>query len=198
MPLEIFENIVQGTPEWISLRLGLPTASCFGKILAKGEGKTRAQYMRRIAGEILTGEPAESFVSNEMVRGTVLEPEARAAYALITGHDVYEIGFGINHGAGASPDGLIGTDGAVEFKAAKPEILLEIHERGVIPPEHVAQCQGVLWVLERQWIDFVAYWPKMKLFITRIERNPAYIATLAAAVKAFQADVAALVERHRA
>lgn len=45
MGVEIF-NCEQGSDAWHEARRGIVTASNFSKILAKGEGKTRATYMR--------------------------------------------------------------------------------------------------------------------------------------------------------
>ena len=64
-PVEIIEidEIEQGSQEWFQIRLGIPTASNFSIVMASGrdgdESKTRAQYMRVLAGEILTGRPGE-------------------------------------------------------------------------------------------------------------------------------------------
>jgi hypothetical protein len=55
----------------------------------------------------------------------------------------------------------------------------------------------VLWVAEREWIDFVSYWPKLPLFVTRTYRDEEYIAKLAAAVDQFNAELAELVESVR-
>ena len=46
-------NCDQGTPEWFAARVGIPTASRFSDILAKGEGKTRGRYLRDLAAEII-------------------------------------------------------------------------------------------------------------------------------------------------
>lgn len=54
MAVEIID-CEQGTPAWHEARRGIVTASNFSKILAKGEGKVRATYMRTLAGEIITG-----------------------------------------------------------------------------------------------------------------------------------------------
>ena len=43
--ITIYRNIEQGTAEWMALRLGIPTASAFSAVLAKGEGKTRKAYL---------------------------------------------------------------------------------------------------------------------------------------------------------
>ena len=58
--MEIF-NDEQNTEAWFRRRMGVPTASQFGAVLAKGEGKTRRTYMLKLAGEILTGKPMEGF-----------------------------------------------------------------------------------------------------------------------------------------
>ena len=66
---------------------------------------------------------------------------------------------------------------------------------GEIPKEHVAQCQGGLWVSEREWIDFISYWPGMKLFIKRAYRDEEYIRKLAERVSTFHEIMEARMER---
>lgn len=194
-------DLVQGDDAWFQARLGIPTASRFSTVLAKGRGggesKTRSTYMRQLAGERLTGEPMESFSNSHMERGTLLEPEARMAYELLKDVEVAQTGFVKNHGAGASPDGLIGGDGLLEIKCKYPAGLIEYHERGEIPPEHVAQVQGQLWVTDRIYCDFVGYCPGMPTFITRVERDEDYIATLADEVAQFNAELDRMVEKLR-
>lgn len=187
----------QGTEEWHRARLGIPTASEFSTVMAKGQGKTRATYMRKLAGEIITGQPAESYSNDHMERGKGMEAEARAAYEFLTDATVEEIGFIRTDAAGCSPDGLVGLDGGVEIKTKLPHLLIECHERGTMPPEHRAQVQGALWITGREWWDFVAYWPGMPAFICRETRDEEYIANLAKEVDAFNVDLAALVERIR-
>ena len=67
--MQVFEDIDQGTPEWFACRAGIPTASKFATVMAKGEGKTRSEYMRRLAGEIITGEPTSQFSNAHTERG---------------------------------------------------------------------------------------------------------------------------------
>jgi hypothetical protein len=76
MSLQVFQ-CEQGSADWYSCRLGIPTASKFKDVLAKGEGKTRKRYMLDLAGERLTGEPAEGFTNAYMERGKLMEDEAR-------------------------------------------------------------------------------------------------------------------------
>lgn len=189
----------QGSPEWFHARLGIPTASMFSAVLAKGQGKTRRSYMLKLAGERLTGEPAESYSNGHMERGKEMEPDARNLYALMHDAEPEQVGF-IKRGdeAGCSPDSLIGDDGLLEIKTALPHILIEHILKDQFPPEHKAQCQGALWVSGRQWIDIAVYWPSLPLFVKRAARDEEYITALAGEVARFNADLADIVEKVRA
>jgi hypothetical protein len=191
----------QGSPEWFAARLGLPTASEFSTVMAKGKdgGKslTRKTYMLKLAGEILTGEPMESYSNQHMERGKEQEAEAREAYELMRDVDCQQVGFIINGDKGCSPDSLIGDDGGLEIKTALPHIQVERLLKGDLPAEHRAQVQGVMWVAERKWLDFVSYCPRLPLLIVRVPRDDGYIATLAGAVKEFNAELANVVEAIR-
>lgn len=187
----------QGSPEWVACRMGIPTASEFGTMLAKGEGKTRGAYMRKLAGEILTGEPMESYTNHHFERGKIMEDEARDYYALVTNTEPERVGFIRNGGTGCSPDSLLGADGTLEVKTALPHILIEKIETDRFPPEHKPQCQGVLMVAEREWVDLIVYWPRMPLFVKRAYRDEIYIAELGHAVARFNDELAALVDRIR-
>lgn len=199
----VVHNVEQGSLAWFDLRKGLPTASEFECIVKKGkDGKTpsatRRTYMLQLAGEILTGEPPEGFGSIYTERGKLLEPEARDLYAMLTEAAPEQVGFLTNHGAGCSPDSLIGNDGLLEIKTKKPALLVEAICEGKFLDEHKAQCQGALWVAEREWIDLCCYWPGLPPFISRAHRDEAYIANLAAEVARFNEELAAMVETVRA
>jgi hypothetical protein len=64
-----------------------------------------------------------------------------------------------------------------------------------MPPEHIPQTQGQLWIAEREWCDFVSYWPGLPLFIKRVHRDEDYIRNLAAAVQAFNDEMQELMTR---
>ena len=196
--MQVFNDIEQGTPEWFAARAGIPTASRFSTVMAKGEGKTRSEYMRKLAGEIITGELAEGFTTPHMERGKLMEDEARETYAFINSVEPYQVGFIRNGDKGASPDSLIGTDGGLEIKTALPHIQIDRLERDRLPPEHKAQVQGNLWISEREWWDFVSYWPRLPMLITRVFRDEPYIKTMSDEIDRFNDEKAALVERIRA
>jgi hypothetical protein len=187
----------QNSPEWYEARLGIPTASNFATVMAKGEGKTRRTYMLKLAGEIITGEPAESYTNGHMERGHEMEPEALKAYTFVTNSEPELVGFVRNGDKGASPDCLIDSDGLGEFKSKAPHILIEVLLKDQFPPEHRAQCQGALWVAEREWVDIVCYWPKLPLFVKRAHRDEEYIKTIASEVARFNDELAATVETIR-
>ncbi len=191
----------QGSPEWFARRMGIPTASEFSTLMASGKGggesKTRATYMRKLAGEVLTGELAESYSNGHMERGKAMEDEARAMYALEYNADPIRVGFVTNFNAGCSPDSFIGDRGGLEIKTALPHIQIERLERNDLPPEHRAQVQGSIWICERDYWDFVSYWPKLPLLRVRVQRDNGYIATIKGAVDKFNDELAELVERIR-
>lgn len=192
----------QGSTEWFAARAGIVTASEFQTLLMKGKGggesATRRTYMRKLAGEIITGEPMEAFTNVHMERGKVMEQEARDLYAFMTDAEPRQVGFIKSGRKGASPDSLVGDNGGLEIKTRLPHLMIELLESGEVPNEHVAQIQGGMWVAEREWWDFVAYWPKLPLFVKRVYRDEAYIKKLADAVEQFNGELDALVSRIKA
>jgi hypothetical protein len=197
MPIEIFD-CPQKSPEWYRVRMGLPTASMFGTVMAKGAGKTRDSYMRKLAGEILSDVPMESYSNDDMERGIAQEPELRARYAFMHDEEITEVGFIKNGNKGCSPDGLIGADGMVQFKSAAPHVMIEILLDGGVPAKHLPQCQGELWIAEREWTDLViGSAPKMPLFVQRIYRDERYIQKITGEVADFNIELREMVEKIR-
>lgn len=188
-------DCVQGEHAWFTARLGIPTASCFSQVLAKGEGLTRRTYMRRLAGEVITGCPAETFRSPDMLRGNAMEDEARDAYAFLHDADPQRVGFIRAERYGCSPDSLLGAAGMLELKTQKPELLVGTIEGDKFPAEHKPQCQGNLMIAEREWIDISVYWPGMPLFVKRAYRDEIYIRTLRAELERFCDELHEMVNR---
>jgi hypothetical protein len=191
----------QGTDEWFRARAGMPTASEFATVMAKGrsggDSKTRRTYMEKLAGELLTGDPMDRFSNHHMERGHEMEPEARELYAFMKDVEPECVGFIRNGGKGCSPDSLVGSDGMCEIKTKLPHLQIDVLLANEVPSDHKAQVQGALWVAEREWLDFVSYWPKLPLFVTRVYRDEPFIRELSAAVDQFNAELAEMVERIR-
>lgn len=203
MSLTIFKDIEQNSPEWEAARCGLVTASGFADVLAQGRGgapsKTRQTYLYKLAGERITGKPAENYRNGFMDRGHEVEDQARAWYEMVTEAEVERVSFMRcdERRVGCSPDGLIGADAGFEAKSVAPHLLIPILESGEFPSEHKAQVQGSLWVTGRKWWACVAFFPGMPGFHTRIERDENYIAMLAVAVREFNEELDALVARYK-
>lgn len=188
----------QSSPEWYAARLGIPTASMFKTVMAVGpkggKSATRVDYLNKLAGEILTGEPMANFVSPDMERGKIMEDEARDLYAFMTGAELQRVGFIRSGNAGASPDSLIGSKGGLEIKSAAAHIQVERLLADELPSEHKAQVHGSMWIAEREWWDFISYSPKLPLFVKRIYRDEDYIKSIALAVELFNVELQQTVE----
>ncbi len=193
--LTIYRDIEQGTDAWAALRLGIPTASEFKSILAKGEGKTRKTYMMKLLGERFTGLPADNYTNGHMDRGKELEDEARGLYALTRDAELERVAFIRNGPVGCSPDSLIGDNGGLEIKTRLPHLQIELLDMDRLPPANVAQVQGSLWVSGRAWWDYVSYAPRLPLFVKRVVRDEKYIADLSLEVDRFNVDLDALTTK---
>ncbi len=192
----------QNSPEWFAARLGIPTSSQFKDVMARSPkgnapGATQKTYMRKLAGEHITGKQMDNYSNAQMERGHEMEDEARKFYAFMTDNKPVQVGFIRNGDKGCSPDSLIGEQGMLEIKTKAPHLLIEWIEKDQFPPEHKAQCQGQLWVAEREWLDIIAYWPDMPLFVKRAYRDKDYIEKLSGEVKRFNIELAQMVERLR-
>lgn len=203
-PIQIFD-CDQNSPEWLECRRGIPTASMFSTVLARGKdgggsatSKTRKEYLYKLAGEIITGELVEGYSNAHMERGHEHEPIARATYGFIHDCEPLQVGFVRRDRAGASPDSLLGEEGLLEIKSKLPHRLIEAMLRGSFPPEHRAQVQGQLLVAEREWCDIAIYWPGLPLVTYRAWREETYIADLESAIDAFNEELDQIVERVRA
>ncbi|MBP3932569.1 MAG: YqaJ viral recombinase family protein [Pseudomonas sp.] len=189
--MKVVTDIEQGTPEWLALRLGIATASELDCLLVSGKhptgfGVAAFTYMDQLIGERITEEAAElPFQTKATIRGHELEEVALGLYEGREEVKAQKVGIILNHGIGYSPDGLIGNDGLIEIKTKLPKFQVGVILAGEIPKEHVAQCQGGLWASDREWIDFISYWPGMPLFVKRAHRDEAMIRKIAERVKSF-------------
>ena len=196
-------DVEQGTEQWKQARAGMPTASKFADVLAKGEGKTRRTYMLKLIGERLTGELSEGYSNGHMERGNEMEPEARDAYAWHADVEPVQVGFVRNTTlidlgpVGCSPDSMIGDAGLLEIKTKLPHIQCEVLLKGEVPTEHLKQIHGAIWVCEREWCDFVSYWPGLPTFIKRVYRDEKIITDLKTGITDFYAEMLSLEEQIR-
>lgn len=175
---------------WDEERRWRLTASTFSSAIGFWKGRRVHLWMEKIGlVEPFKGCPATCW-------SNLHEHIALARYQLMTGNVVTLTGFylhGENHWLAASPDGIIdqGPDGYFEEGG-----LLEIkcpYFQGnanwsfpwsTIPPCYMPQAQGVMEILDRNWIDFYVWTPNgSSLF--RIQRNPHYWDLMMAALSDF-------------
>ena len=187
----------QRSEEWFQARLGKVTASRVADVLAKiksGESASRRNYKIQLVSERLTGERQETYVNQAMQDGIDREQFARDRYVQQFG-EVEEVGFSQHPTleAGASPDGLIGTDGIIEIKCPMGSTHTETLITQEVPSKYVPQIQFQLLVTGRKWCDFVSYNPmfpeNLQVFVRRVFANKEYQQELEDEVKQFLNEV---------
>ena len=201
----ILVDVIQGSDEWLTLRLGLVSASRFKELMTEPKSKadkesgalsaTARSYMMELIAEILTGEQ-KKVTGPALDWGTNNEKGAQIEYAFEQGVTVDEVGICLTDDKqiGASPDGFIGDFGGLEIKCpynSANHIATVI--AGEMPKEHMAQVQGNMLVNGRQWWDFVSYDPRIdgkgRIFITRINRDDEYIEKIQIKLTAFLVEM---------
>ena len=195
--------ILQRSPEWYSRRLGKATASRVADIVARtktGWGASRQNYAADLIAERLTGVPADNYQSPAMRWGMDQEDAAKALYTERTGLLVEPIDF-VDHAeigwAGASPDGLVETQGLIEVKAPLTATHLDRLLGGSIDGRHMTQMMWQMACTGRQWCDYISFDPRlpprMQLHIERVHRDVSRILELEEAVTAFLDEIAGKV-----
>lgn len=198
-------DLEQGSPEWWSARMGVPTASCFGNIVtATGKPSASADgYAAELIDELVRPvsereqeEQAAQFRGNRHTeRGHAYEPKAREWFRFVTGHDVRLAGFVMNDAGtlGCSPDSLVYFDDVpaegVEIKApeGKKHALWMLQNK--LPDEHKQQVHGSMIVTGLRVWHFLSYCPGYKPFRVRVDWDE-YTDTAAKTLDGFVARLA--------
>ncbi len=195
---------LQGSSEWAQLRCGIPTASDFGNLVTP-EGKIRTgqmpeSYLMEKVAERIMGAPADSFTSQAMANGSVMESEALGFLEVAHGLVSERVGFCTTDDGkiGASPDALAGKDNGVELKCPEPHTAIKYLLDGGVPKQYIAQVQGCMFVTGRPRWTFISYARFVPPLIVHVERDEAYQAALQTALTRFVADLEAATERIRA
>lgn len=198
----------QRTDAWRLERAGNLTASTFKDIIAvRRDGKpteARGKLMRVKAFERLAGIAQHEVSSKSTDWGKDLEDAADEAYMVSTGGIIVPSPFLVHPQydfIGASPDGLVGTDGGVEKKCPHDEAVHILTWLEGMPEDHKPQVQGNMLVTGRQYWDFISYDPrqaeKLRLYVQRIPRDDAYCKDLLTKLLQFEVELRAMVETLR-
>jgi hypothetical protein len=189
----------QRSDQWFQARCGLPTVSCFDQIVSvKGDRqKAYSGYLMQVAGERLAGICENGYQSVEMRIGNEREPEARMVYAMENEVEVVEVGFVLHPSGkyGGSPDGLVGSDGIIEIKNKLLKNHMAYLVKGRTNGEHFQQMQGYIFVTQREWCDFVSYFPNLPLYQERLHRDEKFIEKLERELAAFCEELDAVCEK---
>lgn len=188
----------QRSEEWFKARLGKVTASKLSDVMAttkSGESAYRRTYRHQLVTERLTGKQTEIYINQAMQHGMDTEDEARDFYVFKYA-DVEEVGF-IDHPtidmAGASPDGLVGTDGLIEIKCRQPQNHTETLISHQIPSRYKLQMYWQMACTGRKWCDYVSYCPSfpenLKMVVIRLQWDDEQIKLLEESVTKFLTEV---------
>ena len=193
-------EIQQQTAEWLQMRVGAVTASRVADVMAKSKSSKelacRKDYRAELVCERLMGLKYEHYVTPAMEWGIEHEKLARAAYEMETGL-MTEPGQLALHDRikwlMASPDGLVGEHGLVEFKCPTTATHIEYFTAGVVPEEYHWQMLCQMACAQRDWCDFVSYDPRLppalQLFIRRLPWDQERIEAMEAEVEKFVAEI---------
>lgn len=165
------EELVQGTPEWLAVRIGKFGGTDAQAVATNGKGLETLCYEK--VGEIITGRPKTSYTNPDMERGNELENTARSAYEIKTGNIVTQVGYiELSDRVGVSPDGLVGEDGLVEIKCPTDANFIRFLVNKTPETKYVWQMQHQLYVTDRKWVDFVIFNDSLdKIEVLRVKRD---------------------------
>lgn len=204
MTINIYDDLIQGSDEWLQARCGLLTASEFSLILTPtlkiaDNPKSRA-HCWEIAAQRITQYVEPRYISDAMLRGHEDEILARDAYSKHFAK-VHEVGFVTNSKwgftLGCSPDGLVGDDGMIECKSRgqkfQVQTIVEHYGNGAIPEDYVLQVQGQMLVTGRKWCDLISYSGGLPMATMRVEADAKTQDAILEAAAKFEARINEIV-----
>lgn len=166
----LLNSITQGTNEWLEARKGVVTGTGLKKVM----GSQHKKYIAELIAE--TYEDTESYTSDAMLDGNMLEPWAIDMFELETGKRVRQGLFYKDGDVGLSPDGVIGKDAHEAVEAKCPELKEHIHTiiTNQVPSQYKWQIVHYFVVLkELKTLYFVSYHPTFhkKIHIIEVTRE---------------------------
>lgn len=156
------EQVQQRSLDWHNQRLGKFTASEIYKLMGiKALGETGKSYAFDKAVETVFGEVEENFISYDMQNGIDTEPLAFAKFKELKSLqfiDVESCGFfNLGENAGASPDGLVGSDAILEIKCPKANTFFKLVATGEVDVKYLYQMQMQMMATGRKKAHFFNY-----------------------------------------
>jgi Enterobacteriaceae phage exonuclease len=192
---------MQGTSDWLQLKLGVISASNASKLVAKKDSETRNTYMCELVAQVCTG-TIEELNFKQLEWGKFHEDAARSTYEFATDNHMSQVCFVFKDEtfrSGSSPDGIINSQKGAEIKCpwdSTNYIKFFVSDR--IKTEWSWQNQFNMWITGATEWDFVQYDPRMKkspIKILTIERDEKAQATLEDAVPQFISDMDKMLDQ---
>jgi len=163
--------------QWHEDRSVRITSSRFGDVIAKPTTKRYRYYMEDII-DSLNGHSKIEKYTPWFDHGREREDEAISFYEWETDHVVER--FGVSNPKifihpkhpfiGCSPDFLDGPDGGGEVKCHTSYKQFQESVRKGILTNYIPQVQGQLWILGKEWWNFVSYYRKQDKRLIHIYR----------------------------
>ena len=173
--MEVFFEVEQGSLEWHSLRHGKIGGTASAGLFVKSDTlfyDLLAEQTEAFDTDLIE----ESFQSDAMFRGTLLEPEARKQLELYTGLQFLESGWIQNeiNILGISPDGITADlTSQCEIKCPQAKKHLRTCIEGIIPLDNINQCIHAFAVNSRlETLYFMSYRPESikPIFVKELKR----------------------------
>ncbi len=181
----IIHDVPQLSDLWWSVRKGIPTASCFHRIITAKDGKPSkgmAGYAAELFADSIQQNPPYFSGGGKPInvhteRGRDLEAEALEWYAFSHKIEIERVGFvTTNDGRfGCSPDAFACKNGkrlrGLEVKCPEAKKVVKHSLKGVMPLDYKAQCHGGLVVCEGELEDWtlIEYCPEITPLVVDIK-----------------------------
>lgn len=208
MTIRYYNDLEQGSDEWLNARCGLLTASEMKLIITPtlkiASNDKQRQHLWELLAQRVTNYVEPHYIGDDMLRGEQDEITARELYA-----DRYapvtECGFITNDKwgftLGYSPDGLVNDDGLIECKSRRQKYQLQTLVENVpaqtIPDDFLMQCQTGSLVSEREWLDFISYSGGLPMAVIRVWPDDVVHNAIVEAAGAFEAALAERLATYR-
>jgi len=174
----------QRSEAWFRMRAGRITGSRFAQAMADKNSSTYHSFVDRLVEERRTGRCLDrDFVNPAMQWGIDHEESARRWYCRSQKRQVDRVAFVVHPEfdfVGVSPDGLIDDDGLLEIKCPQLAAFENVLKSRRMPARYRWQVQGQMWVCDRQWLDFVCYYPRGRGVVIRVQRDDTDLLSLEA------------------
>lgn len=188
------------TPHSIRTTVAADRAKDSPPVIELADNETSAGLTMTLIAERIAGWTEDTPTTSDMFRGVISEPYARDLYSEHYA-PVTEVGFILREEdgwtLGLSPDGLVGDDGLVEFKAPRARTHLKTILADKVPTHYMAQCQAALLASGRKWVDFGSFVGGLPFFVKRVYPDPVWFAAIEAACRAFEARASEVVADYR-